>query len=261
MEPWHKRASSGLRLAVEPERQPPRGGRTNGAPHPPAQRVVFTRTRAIGLSEDDLRARRIVTAHDDGPFAAAYKLLRTRVLQRLREAGFNFFGVTSPGAGEGKTLTAINLAISIAMELNQTALLLDLDLRGPGLCATLGIDRCPGLAEHLLDGASLEDVLLNPGLGRLALLPAGRRVAASAELLGSAQMAALIAELKGRYPDRILIADLPPLLDAADALAFAPRLETALLVIESGRTTSEAVERALHLLGGLPLIGTVLNKA
>jgi Mrp family chromosome partitioning ATPase len=116
------------------------------------------------------------------------------------------------------------------------------------------------LVDYLLDGTPVEDLLVHPGIGRFLLLPAGRGVLGSSELLTSPRMLALVKELKQRYQSRIVLFDLPPLLDAADALAFSPYTDAILLVIEAGRTQAEQIERALQLLKGTPIIGTVLNK-
>jgi capsular exopolysaccharide synthesis family protein len=235
-------------------------GRFHGAnPVPPS--IVYTRTRTIEIPREALRARRILAGFDRGPFVDGYKVLRTQVLHRLRENGWNTVGVTSPGSGEGKTLTAINLAISMAMEARQTVLLVDADLRRPSIHEVFGIGDCAGLAEYLLDDVPVEDLLIHPGICRFVLLPGGRPLPHSAEALASSKMAALVEELKRRYPSRVIVFDLPPLLRKADALAFSPHTDALLLVVEEGRTTEEDVEHALLLVGGAaPVLGTVLNK-
>lgn len=222
--------------------------------------IVYTETRTVSVAPSLLRERRIVAALEAGPFSDAYKILRTQVMQRMRENGWNLLGITSPGAGEGKTLTAANLAVSLAMELNQTVLLVDADLRNPALHAAFGLAADQGLVEHLLDHTPVPDLLVHPGIQRLVLLPGGRAVAGSSELLTSPPMRALIGDLKHRYTSRIVLFDLPPLLNAADVLGFAPLIDALLLVIEAGRTQVEEVERSLSLLNAVPIIGTVLNK-
>jgi capsular exopolysaccharide synthesis family protein len=224
--------------------------------------IVYTRTRTIQIPGEHLREQRILSAFPEGPFVDAYKLLRTQVMHRLKENGWNVLAVTSPGRGEGKTLTAINLALALALDVTQTVLLADADLRNPGVGDAFGIDDAKGLADYLLDQASLEDLLIHPSIGRFVLLPGGRRVLNSTEVLTSPRMAALVQEMKHRYPSRVIVFDLPPLLEAADVLAFAPSVDAVLLVVEEGRTTREEVERALQLLkGAAPVIGTVLNKS
>jgi exopolysaccharide/PEP-CTERM locus tyrosine autokinase len=203
-----------------------------------------------------------MAAYDKGPFVDAFKILRTQVLHRLRENSWNVLGVTSPGYGEGKTLTAVNLAVSLAMETAQTVLLVDANLRHPSVHEVFGLDDCPGLVDYLLDNQPLEDLLVHPGIGDFVLLPGGRAVSNSTEILTSPKMLALVEELKHRYPSRIVIFDLPPLLHTADVLAFSPYTDALLLVVEEGKTTTEEVQRALSLVkNSRPVLGTVLNKA
>ena len=117
-------------------------------------------------------------------------------------------------------------------------------------------------SDYLLDHQPLEDLLVHPGIGHFVLLPGGRAVSNSTEILTSPKMLALVEELKHRYPSRIVIFDLPPLLYTADVLAFAPYTDALLLVVEEGKTTAEEVQRALSLVkNSRPVLGTVLNKA
>lgn len=233
----------------------------SNAPHAAAPAaIVYSKTKSIAIREDVLRGHRILTGHDS-PFADVYKVLRTQVLHRLRENGWSMLGVTSPRDGAGKTLTAINLAIATATEPTQTVLLVDADLRAPQVHEEFGLEQGPGLTEFLLDGRSIEELLLHPGLGRLIVLPGGRGTEQSAELLTSPRMAALGKELKHRYASRVVIFDLPPVLDRADVLAFSPQLDALLLIVEDGKTSEPDLQHALQVLkGSAPILGTVLNK-
>ena len=238
-------------------RMPPRPAVSHTAA---PQAVVYSRTRSVVMEEDVLRRNRILTGHDS-PFADAYKILRTQVLHRLRENGWNMLGITSPRDGAGKTLTAINLAIATATEPTQTVLLVDADLRAPHIHEEFGFEQGPGLTDFLLDGRPIEELLLHPGLGRLVVLPGGRGTDQSAELLTSPRMIALGKELKHRYASRVVIFDLPPALDRADVLAFSPQLDALLLVVEDGKTSEPDLQHALQALkGSAPILGTVLNK-
>lgn len=222
--------------------------------------IIYSRTKPVFIHEDVLRRRRILTRHDS-PFADSYKILRTQVLHRLRENGWNMLGITSPRDGAGKTLTSMNLAIAMATEPNQTVLLVDADLRAPRIHEALELERRPGLTEYLLDGVPIEEMLLYPGLGRLVVLPGGRGTEQSAELLASPRMAALCKEIKHRYESRIVIFDLPPVLGRADVLAFSPQLDALLLVVEDAKTTEQDLQQTLHVLkGNAAVLGTVLNK-
>jgi capsular exopolysaccharide synthesis family protein len=239
----------------------PRVSPSPNVPHSAApQAVVYSRTRAVVIQKDVLRLHRILTGHDS-PFADAYKILRTQVLHRLRENGWNMLGITSPRDGAGKTLTSINLAIATATEPTQTVLLVDADLRAPRIHEEFGLEQGPGLTEYLLDARPIEEMLLHPGFGRLIVLPGGRGTEQSAEVLTSPRMTALAKELKHRYASRVVILDLPPVLDRADVLAFSPQLDALLLVVEDGRTSESDLQQALQVLkGSAPILGTVLNK-
>ena len=244
----------------QPSTRPQAGKTSSGHASPPP--IVYTRTRSLDIPLSVLRQRRVMAAYDKGPFVDAFKILRTQVMQRLREHDWNVLGVTSPGHGEGKTLTAVNLAVSLAMETAQTVLLVDANLRNPSVHEVFGLDDYPGLTEYLLDNELLEDLLVHPGIGRFVLLPGGRAISNSTEILTSPKMLALVEELKHRYPARIVIFDLPPLLHTADVIAFSPSTDALLLVVEEGKTTAEEVQRALSLVkNSRPVLGTVLNKA
>jgi exopolysaccharide/PEP-CTERM locus tyrosine autokinase len=224
--------------------------------------IVYTSTRSLDIPHSVLRQRRVMAAYKKGPFVDAFKILRTQVMHRLRENSWNMLGITSPGYGEGKTLTAVNLAVSLAMETTQTVLLVDSDLQSPSTHQVFGLKDCPGLADYLLDNQPIEDLLMHTGIGHFVLLPGGRPISNSTEILTSAKMLGLVEELKHRYPARIVIFDLPPLLHTADVLAFSPYIDALLLVVEEGKTTSEEVQRALTLVkNSRPVLGTVLNKA
>lgn len=243
------------------DRPPSRAGRSSSGRNA-AKSFVYTRTRSLSIPESVLRERRILTGFDSGPFVDAFKILRTQVTHRMRENNWNVIGVTSPGDHEGKTLTAVNLAISLSMDVTQTVLLVDTDLRNPAIDEVFGFDGCRGLADYLLDDIPIEDLLIHPSIGRFVLLPGGRAIRNSAEALTSPKMLALVEELKHRYQSRIIIFDLPPLLHTSDVLAFAPYIDALLLVVEEGMTKAEDLERALSLVkNATPVLGTVLNKS
>jgi capsular exopolysaccharide synthesis family protein len=170
--------------------------------------------------------------------------------------------VTSPGANEGKTLTAINLAISIAMEVDYTVLLVDANLRHPWMMEQFGISEEKGLSDYLTDDIPIAELLVQLDLiEHLVLLPGGRPLINSAEMLNSPKMKQLVADMKSRYQSRIIIFDLPPVLSTTDALAFSPYVDAALLVVEEGVTQAHDLQHAVELLNTTNIVGTVLNKA
>ena len=222
--------------------------------------IAYTRTRSIDVPRELLRQNRIVSGFNQCVFTDAYKILSTQVSQQLRANDWNTLAVTSPGRREGKTLTAINLAISLAAEFTQTALLVDADLRRPSVGNYFGLQSAPGLSDYLMSNTPIEQLLVHPGVAGFVILPGGAPVLNSSEALGWRRMAELVKELRSRYPSRVVVFDLPPLLHTADALAFAPCVDAALLVVEEGKTSRADVTRAAGLLTSTHLIGTVLNK-
>ena len=195
------------------------------------------------------------------PVAAYYSVLRTHVVQRMRANNWRSLAITSPAAGAGKSLTAVNLAISLAREVNQTVLLVDLDLKRPRIRPYFTDEHLPGISDYLLDDLPLSEILFNPSMERLVVLPGHKSLTHSSEMLSSPKMTGLVAEMKDRYPSRIVILDMPPVLACDDVLAFSPYFDAALVVVEEGGTRKEDLKRTLELLGKTELMGTVLNKA
>lgn len=224
--------------------------------------LIYSSTRTIALSKQAMRDHRLITGYDEGAFVDAYKRLRAQIMQQFRQKGWNVLGVSSPTAHEGKTLTAVNLSLALAMDLAHTVLLVDADMGRPAVHRMFGMEHAQGLTEYLFDHAPLAQLLIHPGIGRLVFLPGGRSIKNSAEALASPRMAALIQEIKHRYPSRFIVLDLPPLLSRADVLGFSPHIDAVLLVAEEGRTSSAEVEQAVAAIAGsVPILGGVLNKS
>jgi len=219
-------------------------------------------TPRVSLDEATLRENRIIAAMPPGTFAESYNLLRTRILQTFREQNWTTLAITSPTGGSGTSLTAINLAISIAREVEYTVLLVDANLQQPWMLDHLGLPHRKGLSDYLMEDAPIAELLFKPGIvDHLVVLPGGRPMKNSSEMLSSPKMGRLVDEMKLRYADRIILFDLPPLLTYSDTLAFLPRVDAALLVIEDGVTRKEEVEQSMDMLAGTNIVGTVLNKA
>lgn len=214
----------------------------------------------ITLNEAVLARNRILTTHSSASFTDIYNLLRTQILHRTKKKGHNVIMVTSAMPGEGKTITSINLAISIAREVDQFALLVDTDMRSPSIHKYLGIDVQRGLTDHLLHNIPVHELLIKPGISKLSFLPAGEPIKGSTEILGSPRLQELIMEMKERYPDRYVVFDCPDLLHAPDALVFSSYVDGIVFVIEAGKTSREHVQKALGLLEGRNILGVLLNK-
>ena len=223
--------------------------------------ISYSQTRVHQISPAILRENRVLMGGINDEATSAYKVLRTQVLQRMVSRAWNALAVTSPGPAQGKTLTAVNLAVSLAREVHHTVLLVDLDLRNPSIHQCFGINPDKGISDFLLRGTPINEILVNPGIERLVILPGRESLPNSSEILASPQMSQMVEELKSRYPSRFVLFDLPPTLSADDAMAFAPYVDAALLVIEEGKTTSDELMQTINLLGQVQIIGTVLNKS
>jgi protein-tyrosine kinase len=226
-----------------------------------ARPLVRSETRIVELNPKVLARNHIIANQVDHQVTDVFRALRAQVLRRLGKNGVSTLGITSLRPGEGKTTLAINLAIAISMDINQTVLLVDGDLRTPSIASYLGFEPAVGLADVLAERATVAESLVNPGLPRLCVLPARDSIDNSAELLSSPQMLNLVHELRSRYSDRVVIFDLPPLMTVADTIGFLPILDASLLVVRDGTVQSADLRRMMSLLQEHNLIGTVLNEA
>ena len=234
-------------------------------PQPPVHaappRIEYTATRVLPAARLALHEHVGVVKSDRSELAEAFKMLRNQVLHKMRADGHRVLAVTSPRAIAGKSLSALNLALAIAADFDSTVLLVDADLGGQGLQAVFGLQAVAGLGDHLLRGDAIPGLLVNPGIDRLVFLPAGSAaLAQSAELLSTRVMRDLVAEMKTRYDDRIVIVDLPPALATADALAFLPLADTTLVVIEEHTTRMADMESLAELLAPFELVGSVMSQ-
>jgi capsular exopolysaccharide synthesis family protein len=226
-----------------------------------ARPLLRSETKVVQLDPKLLAKNQIIANQVDHQVTDVFRSLRAQVLRRLGKNGVSTLGITSLGAGEGKTTLAINLAIAISMDINQTVLLVDGDLRTPSVAKYLGLQPTAGLADVLAERATVSECLINPGIPRLCVLPARDSIDNSAELLSSPQMLRLVHDLRTRYADRVIIFDLPPLMTVADTIGFLPILDASLLVVRDGRVQSSDLRRMMALLQEHNLIGTVLNAA
>jgi protein-tyrosine kinase len=233
----------------------------------PELSINYSTTKVKKVEDRMLQRGKVISLFHDLEKVDQIKTLRTQILNKLEEIGGNSLLITSANPYEGKTFTAINLGVSIAQELNRTVLLVDCDMKnhhkshknfGKDFFST---QMEEGLSNYLLDQAELQDLLINPGIERLVLLPAGRPLPNSTEMLGSPRMEMLVNDIKCRYPaDRIVIFDSSSLLTSADPLVLTRYVDGILLIVEEEKTTTEDLKKTMELLKGTPVIGTVMNK-
>ena len=225
------------------------------------EEVNYNQTRVVKLQAELLEKNRIFAFNKNDPTSVIFDLLRTQILQKMEENGWRTLAITSPTPAVGKTVVAINLAMSIAQKTNRTAMLVDFDLRQPRIGAYLGIPMEKSLNDLLDGGAELSDILVNPDMPRLVVLPTRYSVSNPSETLSSKKIADLIKELRERYESRIIIFDLPSLLHSDDAISVIPQIDCILMVIANGMSTKREIEDGLRHLSKTNLIGTVFNKA
>jgi receptor protein-tyrosine kinase len=174
----------------------------------------------------------------------------------------NLVMVTSALPGEGKTFTSVNLALSIAMEVDSRVLLVDGDVAHPAIPALLGVPHGPGLLDLLTrDDLDFADALIRTNVEKLSVLPAGTRHRRATELLASEQMASLLRELASRYSDRIVIFDSPPLLATTEARVLATHMGQIVMVVAADSTSHHAVMQALATIDTCEVVLMTLNKA
>jgi len=225
---------------------------------------IFRIFQVAKPSDAVMESSRIIAAIDDRAAKSAYNVLRTRVLQRMRSNNWHSILITSPGPGEGKTLTASNLAISLARDVNQSVILVDLDLMRSSIAKYLGInvDIQAGVGDYLLEKAELSEIIYSPGeIERLALVPNREPVDNSSDLLGSPKMKELISWLRQQSERSIVIFDMPPVLACDDVLTLCPSVDAVLVVVAQGKTERVALEKSMKLLSDYAMLGVVLNMS
>jgi Mrp family chromosome partitioning ATPase len=244
------------------------------APTAPARRrrLEVASTPAVALSFPQLNidpavclSHRVLLSAPQGTAHAraidSYRILRTRLRHRLSSDQFVSLGIVSAGPDEGKSVTAINLALAFANEKRRNVFLLDLDLRNPSLCRYLGVSPAVDLSNCLARAAKPEDVFFSIGIEHLVLAGGLSSHDNSSELLGNSVLVELLEHIKGTDPNALVIVDLPPLLQSADSMVVAPHLTTLALVISEGVTRREHLSRASELLSSLNVAGVILNRS
>ncbi len=257
-----------LRVQTARGRSGEAGAKPVARPEPgPSEPTQLSRRILIDLAQ--LAAAGLVTP--DAPrsqIADEFRVIKRPLLVNAQRrsaapgANPNMIMVTSALAGEGKTFSAVNLAMSIAAELDNTVLLVDADVANPTLPEVLRFSSPKGLMNVLTDpGVRLPDVLLRTNVPKLSVLPAGAPHRRATELLASEGMERFIADVANRYADRIVIFDAPPLLPTTESRVLATHMGQIVLVVEADKTTHSALKQALATLESCPIVMTLLNKA
>jgi protein-tyrosine kinase len=249
----------------DPARQSGQPGQQRRAPQGASSEVNDVALRQYPLCRPDrtiMERNCILPLVTDQSALRAYRILRTRVLQRMNSKQLHALTITGVDSGQGKTLTAINLSIALSQDPNTAVFLVDLDLQRPKIGEYMGLNFSKGLGEYLLGEASMDEIFYSPGMERLTIIPNSRVFEHPSDLLSGARMAELVQRLNSEQPRRIVIYDMPPLLLSDDVLTFAPtNADGLLLVISEGATGRGLVEKSKELLAEMNLIGVVLNRS
>jgi protein-tyrosine kinase len=211
------------------------------------------------------RAGYLVPGQATTQLASEFRLIKRPLLRNVDretpDSRTSLIMVTSAVAGEGKTYCSINLALSIAMEVDTSVLLVDADVVRPALLERFGLPAAPGLLDLLTnDVDDISDVLLKTNIPKLSLLPAGAPRSMSTELLASDAMDKLLIDLATRYPDRVIVLDAPPLLLTTESPVLASRVGQVVLVIDSLNTSRHKVAQAFATVESCPIVLSLLNK-
>ncbi|PID39333.1 MAG: tyrosine protein kinase [Proteobacteria bacterium] len=224
------------------------------------QKPVYTDSKPVNIDMATAIKNHCVALSPEFAEVDYYKVLRTQLRQIGKDRAWNTIMVTSVSPREGKTVTAINLAVTFAREYSQTVMLVDADLRGQSIHRYLGYESQLGLLDVLEERAAMKDVIVWPGIEKFTVISGGGKVADSSEIMGSPRMSTLVHELKSRYDDRYVIFDVPPVMGGADALAFAPLVDCIILVVGPGVTRQQEMKKALEMLPPDKIAGFVLNQ-
>ena len=192
---------------------------------------------------------------------AAYRLLRSRVQQRLKRNNWSVLAIVSPGPNAGKTVTALNLALYIVREQQRPVYVLDLDMRNPSVCKYLGLTAVRPLPEYLAGDAAPEDVLFQTSVPGLIVAAARATVEGASEILAGPRLEGLLAHIRMRSPDALVIIDLPPVNVTDEALVVAPRVDALLVVTREGQTPRRDLERTLSTLSEYTVVGVIVNHS
>jgi len=236
-------------------------------PPEPAPPVAMSRRVEIDL--DMLAATGIISPGSArSQMADQFRVIKRPLIKNAMGKGAsiiangNLIMVTSALPGEGKSFTSINLAMSIATELDNTVMLVDADVARPSVMKMLGLPDGPGLLDLVLgDARDLSSVLLRTNVEKLTILPSGTPHPRATELLASDAMVRLLEDMAARYPDRIIVFDSPPLLLTTEARVLATHMGQIVVVVHAGKTLQSEVKQALSTIESCPVKMLLLNRS
>ncbi len=208
-----------------------------------------------------LRKNRVLMGDEMESATMAYNMLRTQVYKTMAKNGWNSLGVTSSNKSEGKSLTSLNLSLSLARSLQQTVVLIDFDLRRPSIHKKLDYEPRAGLSDYYTNGAPLSEIMISPGVDGLVIIPGRESLNNASELLASPKTPFLLNEISRMFPSQYMVFDLPPVLLVDDVMALSDYIDSTLLVVSEGTSKKEELAQTVELLEATNLIGTVLNNS
>ena len=240
----------------------------NGKHQRKALEVEYRQTKVVNLDTDVLRRNKLFALFKNNKMTDYFDIVKGQLLNKLGKINGNCILVTSTHPGEGKTFSSINLGISIAREHDRTVIVIDADLRNPWRSHRdfaldfFNFSPEKGLVDYLDEVSELSEIIVNPGINKMTIIPAGRRALNSAELLASPRMELMVNELKTRYgKQRIIIFDCPATLSCVDPMVFSHLVDGIVFIVESERTTTEELKKAMALFKDKPILGVILNKS
>jgi capsular exopolysaccharide synthesis family protein len=219
----------------------------------------------IEISEAACEQSRVLLTESqqrDYPAAdAAYRLLRSRLQNRLKQNNWFSLAIASPSQNDGKSITSLNLAVSIAREKQKPVYLLDLDMRNPSICAFLGLHGLKPLPDYFQGNARIEDVLYQTSFPNLIVAGATVAVDGASEMLAGPRFSELLAHIRMRSPNACVLLDLPPVNVTDEALLVGPRVDAFLVVVSEGRTERKQLAQTLSSLAEFTVAGVVVNRS
>ncbi len=244
-----------------------------GRPEPVVERkaradkppVHYAPLRTVDISAEACEQNRVLLTDDQlrafPQASAAYRLLRSKLQQGVKRNGWFSLGVSSPTPDDGKTTTILNVALSIAREKQRTVCVIDLDMRNPSIFKYFGVPDVRSIAEYLQGDASADDVIVQTSVPNLVVAGTLNAVDGASEILAGPRFEQLLEYIRDRWPDSIVLLDLPPVNITDEALVLAPRVDAMLLVVSEGKTQRSDLERALGVLSDFRVAGVIINRS